>query len=222
MRFTSEQNLPCLDGDDYAAYALYMQCLAQALDDRFTEKNDALNSVRNNYAAIWSNTGGTITSDGGGSFNLSPTGLQSLFWNDPVNPPFTGTGAPGDPVRFQFPGMVSGGLYQVGITTFMNQGVTANSLRHLVGEVYLQTDAGITITTAISSATEESLSGGEGLFGSFQTTLSPIGNPGNPGVPVGFTFSASEDDANSIVIPLRACIAYAVFIGSNTLIGGSA
>lgn len=222
MEFTPVQNLPCLGPDDYAAYATYMQCLAGDLEAKFNEKNDLLNSVRNNYAGVWRNTV-ALTSDGGGLFTFGPNQVANLFWNDPDNPPSEGTGSVNDPVRFNLPGKVPGGLYQVGATVFFNQGATANSTRQLQGIVYFSSTVGIVQGISINAATEESLSGGEGLFGDYQvelTTREITPSSGNFGAPIGFVMTGFESDAGVITVPAFAMIIYAVFLGTNTLIGG--
>lgn len=53
MIFTSGYNLPCLGGEDYAAYALYMQCLGEQLDAEFTRIQDGFESFLQRPAAIW-------------------------------------------------------------------------------------------------------------------------------------------------------------------------
>lgn len=224
MRFTAEQNLPCLTGDDYAAYATYMQCLAEQLDDLFTEKNNALLSVRNTYAGVWRNTA-ALVSDGGGNWSFTPSNVANLFWNDPNNPTSTGTGALSDPVRFLFPGMVPGGLYQIGATIFFNAGATANSTRQLQSVVNFQSTTSVVQAIAMNAATEESLSGGEALFGDYQVSLTDreiAPGSGNFGIPIGFQVSAFESDAGAVTVPIGGLTFYAVFIGTNTLIGGSA
>lgn len=223
MQFTPMQNLPCLSPEDYAAYATYMQCLAETLESSFTEKNDALLSVRRNPTGVWRNTA-AIVSDGGGQFNFGPATVANLFWNDPVNPPSTGTGAVSDPLRFLFPGMVAGGLYEVGATVFMNQGVTGSSARQLQATTYFNANTGIVQGISINDGTEESLSGGEGLRGDFQVGLTSreiIPDSGIIGTPYGFTVSGFEGDAGTITVAAGNLTIWAILLGTNTLIGGN-
>lgn len=222
MEFTPVQNLPCLGPDDYAAYATYMQCLAEDLEAKFSEKNDLLNSVRNNFAGVWRNTA-PILSDGSGNLSFIPSNTANLFWNDPVNPPSEGTGSVNDPVRFNLPGKVPGGLYQIGATVFFNQGATANSTRQLQGTLYFSSTVGIIQGISINAATEESLTGGESLFGDYQaelTTREITPGSGNFGAPIGFVMTGFESDAGVITVPVGGVTLYAVFLGTNTLIGG--
>ena len=221
MQFTPEYNFPCLGPDDYAAYATYMQCLAESFEAKFTATNDALEGVRNTYAAMWRNTT-TLTSGGGGTY----TGLDSisnLFWNDPDNTPTTGTGTAADPVRYQFPGMVPGGLYEVGGTVLFSTGVTANSTRQFQMFAYFDATQGITSSQFVNDATEESLTGGESLRGDAQLSLvSRDLTPGlgNFGIPIGFYLNLFENDANPINVLAGNLTFWAVLIGTNTLIGG--
>lgn len=223
MEFTPVFNFPCLGPDDYAAYATYMQCLAEDLEAQFNETNDALEVVRNNYAGVWRNIV-PIVSDGSGNLNFTPTAMTNIFWNDPNNAPFTGTGVATDPIRYQFPGMVDGGLYEIGVTAFYNQGATANSTRQLFSDAYFRTTTGIQSALALTTATEESLTGGEALFGDYQLGLlyrefTP--GSGNFGIPVGFTCSGFEADAGTITIPIGGVSIWCVLLGTNTLIGAN-
>lgn len=62
MRFTEQQNLPCLDGTDMAAVALYMQCFAEQVEGALSDASDEYTSFLNPPVAIWSNTAtGSIT-----------------------------------------------------------------------------------------------------------------------------------------------------------------
>lgn len=56
MNFTENYRLPCLDGNDYAAYAIYMQCLAETLDTKFQEQFDSLYSFLQPPASVWTRT----------------------------------------------------------------------------------------------------------------------------------------------------------------------
>lgn len=222
MEFTPVQNLPCLGPDDYAHYPLYMQCLAEQLEADFTTKNNALLAVRRTYAAMWRNTVG-IVSDGGGTFP-GMTAIPNLFWNDPNNTPTAGTvGSPTDPFRYQFPGMVENGLYQVGGTIAFNVGATANSIRQFQINGLFRITVGFTAESFVNEATEESLSGGEFLNGDYQLRLSanePLPTSTLSGRPLGFTVNPSEGDAGAITIPVGGLTFWAIYIGSNTLIGG--
>lgn len=222
MEFTPVQNLPCLGPDDYAHYALYMQCLAEQLEDNFTAKNNALLGVRRNYAAMWRNTV-AIVSDGGGAFP-GMTAIPNLFWNDPNNTPTAGiVGSLTDPFRYQFPGMVNGGLYEVGGTIAFNAGVTANSSRQFQINGYFRLTSGFTVGSLVDDVTEESLSLGEFLRGDYQIRLvdnEPVPGTAQSGRPLGFTINPSEGDAGAITIPIGGLTFWAVYIGSNTLIGG--
>lgn len=221
MEFTPVQNLPCLGPDDYAAYATYMQCLAEDLENKFTEKNDALERVRNTYAAVWRNTV-TLTSDGSGLFPGLTT-IPTLFWNDPNNTPTTGSGSSSDPVRYQFPGMVPGGLYEVGGTILFSTGATVNSTRQFQMFAVFDATQGIVNSVFVNDVTEESLSGGESLRGDAQLSLTVrelVPNSSNFGIPIGFTLNLFENDAGVINVLAGNLTFWAVFIGTNTLIGG--
>lgn len=56
MRFTSRQDLPCLEGTDMAAVALYMQCLAEQVESTLVADSAAYTSFLNPPVAVWTNT----------------------------------------------------------------------------------------------------------------------------------------------------------------------
>lgn len=59
MRFTTQQNLPCPEGSDMAAVALYMQCLAEQVEDTLVTQSASFTSFLDAPVAIW--TAGTQT-----------------------------------------------------------------------------------------------------------------------------------------------------------------
>lgn len=75
MEFTDIQKLPCLDGEDYAAFALYMQCLANQLDDTLTAQTDELNDFLTRPAAGW-----TQTAVQSGILDGSPLSTNTVEW----------------------------------------------------------------------------------------------------------------------------------------------
>lgn len=220
MEFTPEYNLPCLSGTDYAAYALYLQCLAEQLDTTLFEKLTELDSVRNRYAGVWRNTVAMVSASG--SWNTTVPTVTNLFWNDPVNPPSSGTaGSLTDPFRFHFPGAVAGGLYAVGGTVAMNQGATGGTYRWLELSTILFGSSGFVESTGAQEFTEETLSGGENLQTGYHVGLNLTTSATLEGVPVGFDVSIFEDDAGNITIPIGGLTFWAVYLGDNTIIGGA-
>lgn len=221
MIFTPQQNLPCLSPEDYAAWALYMQCLAQTLEDKFNTVAEQQSAFRNRYAGVWRNAV-PIVSDGSGNF--ATTAVANLHWNDPVNPPSQGSGAPNDPVRYNFPGDVFNGLYALGGTVFFNAGATSGSLRQMEFPVYYTSTIGVVSNVVTLDASEESLSGGEALAATTQLSIAnreitPASN--NFGVPIGFTIRIIEADAGAITIPAGGLTFWAIFIGEDNLLGGA-
>lgn len=213
------QQLPCLEGTDYAAYALYMQCLAETLEGKFNAIAASQDEFRNRFAGVWRNTVPIVSASGA----FATTAIPALHWNDPVNPPSTGSGAPNDPVRYLFPGDVFGGLYALGGTVFFNAGATAGSSRRMEFPVYYTSTIGTVSNVVTLDASEESLSGGEALYTGTQLSIAnreitPASN--NFGVPIGFTVTLTELDAGVITIPVGGLTFWAIFIGENNLIGG--
>lgn len=221
MEFTPIQNLPCLSDEDYAAYALYMQCLAEQIDGLLTEKNDALEVFRNRYAGMWRNTVAYVSA--ANSFDSQVETTTNLFWNDPNNPPSTGTsGSASDPFRFNFPGNVAGGLYAVGVTASFNQGATASSLREAYIETIFFGSTGVNQRISALDQTEETLSGGEHLQTGYHVPLTPQELATNvTATPGGFYVHVHETDAGNVTIPIGSLTFWVVFLGTNTPIGGS-
>lgn len=221
MNFTPIYQIPCPGDEDYAAFALYLKCLAEQLDDLFTEKNNSIEEFRNRYTGVWRNTA-PLVSDGLGSFTLAMESTANLFWNDPSNPHSTGTsGSFTDPFRFNLPGDVPGGLYAIGGTCAFNVGATAGSARELSFNAYYSGSQGVTSDLMSLDGTEESNTGGEFLQANFQlpnrvTTLST----GVVGTPIGFYPSGAETSAGTVTIPVGGFTFWATLIGTNELIGG--
>lgn len=219
MKFTPVQKIPCLDDEDYAAYALYLKCLAEQLEDKFTEQFDALDSFRNRFAGVWRNDA-AMTVSALTNLTVNPA-LKEIFWNDPNNPSRDGAGTTTDPVHFTFPGRVSGGLYEIGFSMAMNQGVDAGSLRASEIIMLFNTDFGFFSSTGTIIEVEESLSGGEFMTSSMiipYDKLTPI-TPGLAtfGLPFGFRMSAFESAAGTVTIPAEGLTVWCVYIGDNRL-----
>jgi len=97
MQFTDRYKLPCLDDDDYAAYALYMQCMAQRIDAELTSRGDLLESFIHRPTAIWKTTSAqTGIPDNAWWLIMSPSALYTAQnWpvaidNTPSLPPLRG------------------------------------------------------------------------------------------------------------------------------------
>lgn len=122
--------LNCISDDDYAAYALSMQCNAQALDVALTDVNDQIGDyaargwitvVNNNPATIdSSDSSGTTGPDGvlGEAMDTTGSGAGSPF--------VTRSGLPGPNV------LMPRGIYLIGSSINWTLGaLTANSYRQL-------------------------------------------------------------------------------------------
>lgn len=119
MKFTPNLNLPCLDVEDYAAYALYLQCLATQLDTKFQEQFEVIDAFLRPPAAVWTRTDPQT--------GLNPPDPQPLFIFEvetQVNWPDTSTSPHIPNVR---------GWWHVGLTGnfIASGGVTNDSERQL-------------------------------------------------------------------------------------------
>lgn len=120
MKFSPNLNLPCLDVEDYAAYALYLQCLATQLDDKFQEQFEAIDAFLRPPASVWTRT---TTQTGLGT--PDPQVLFIFEIETQVNWPFLLTTNPNIPnIR---------GWWHVGLTGnfIASGGVTNDSERQL-------------------------------------------------------------------------------------------
>lgn len=222
MIVNSPYGLTCPDPDDYAAFALYMQCLAMDIDRLLTERNDAIEAFRNSFAGVWRNDV-ILTSDGLGSFRTPIAATTNIFWNDPDNTPSVGViGSTTNPAGFNFPGKVPGGLYEVGGTVTFTAGATVGSFRELVFETNYFGSTGLDVQNGVIDITEETASGGESLNCNYQVPLRPeILGTNVVGNPISFSVTANEGNAGTLTIPVGGLTFWCVYIGSNNLVGSS-
>jgi hypothetical protein len=216
----SPYGLTCLEPDNYAAFALYMQCLAQDIDALLTERAAAIDAFRNTFAGLWRNDA-ILTSDGLGSFRTPIAATPSIFWNDPNNPPNTGTiGSTTNPAGFNFPGKVAGGLYEVGGSVTFTAGATAGSYRELVFETNYFGSTGLVQQVGMLDITEETNSGGESLVCNYQVPLRPeILDTNVVGLPISFSVTAAEGNVGTLTIPVGGLNFWCIYLGNNNLIG---
>lgn len=70
--------IPCLNDDDYAAYALYMQCVAQRVEADLVANKAQIDAARFRPARGWTRT--DVNTPGGGSTNTSATIAYTYNW----------------------------------------------------------------------------------------------------------------------------------------------
>lgn len=218
----SPYGLTCLEPDNYAAFALYMQCTALRIDELLTERAAVIDAARNRFAGVWRNDA-VLTSDGLGSFRTPIAATPAIFWNDPANSPNVGTiGSTTNPAGFNFPGKVPGGLYEVGGTVTFAAGATAGSYRELVLETNYFGSTGLVVENGIRDITEETNSGGESLTCNYQVPLRPqIFDANVVGSPISFSVTAAEGNAGTLTIPVGGLTFWCVYIGNNNLVGSA-
>lgn len=83
MKFTDNHNIPCLENEDYAGFALYMQCLAEQVEARVVADQVAVATFLERPVAIW--TDSTVLA--AGSATTGPLGAPSTSyrWTPGVN-----------------------------------------------------------------------------------------------------------------------------------------
>lgn len=148
MEFTTNYNLPCLDDSDYAAYALYMQCLAESLDNKLQEQYDAMDTFLRHPSAVWTRT----TTQTGIPNSLALTDQQILFISEveavynwpylllPNIPPLRGWWHVGLTVNLQASGVVNADtirqLYLRGDAVVNNDGLVVTDYVEMVDQVW--------------------------------------------------------------------------------------
>lgn len=80
MQLTDNYQLPCLGQEDYAAHALYMQCLALKLEQEFTERQDLLTGFTHRPVALWRATAAVTGIPDNVQWTLG--GLSNIFAHD--------------------------------------------------------------------------------------------------------------------------------------------
>jgi len=192
------------------AIALYMQCLANDLESKFTADLASYTSFRNRYTGVWRNAAQISALSGG---DYITTGLTNIFWNAPGSPNTGTAGSVTDPYRFNLPGQVAGGAYEIGIyANFVASGtVTVGSTRILAVDTWtpdvVSTSLG-EIEGLSVDYTEETNTGGEFLQGSV-----PIINEQIPYNNVTFTPWIDHNNASTLNIPAGQMMMWAIFIG---------
>jgi hypothetical protein len=61
MRFTDDHGIPCLELEDYAAYALYMKCVAEQVEARVVADQAAVTAMLERPVAMWTNSSVLVT-----------------------------------------------------------------------------------------------------------------------------------------------------------------
>lgn len=124
MRYTANQNLPCPDGTDMAAVALYMQCLAEQIEGELVEATTAYTTFLNPPVAIWTTSSPQVLTD---ATFLTFTQVTSNNW--PTVP---------DPTSPSLPNLR--GWYYIGANANMVDGTpAANDDRSLILSAYQNT-----------------------------------------------------------------------------------
>lgn len=77
MIFTDNYQIPCLGEDDPGAVALYMKCLAQKIEEKYTDAQAALTEAVDHPTGMWVGERNHFT------VGAQPIELVSTFWNDP-------------------------------------------------------------------------------------------------------------------------------------------
>lgn len=129
-----DHGLKCLNDEDYAAYALAMQCNAEATEDALSSISDSLVTaaarpwihVTNAAVRTVSTGSGTIGPGGVVGQQLAPSATTTLVTVTANGMPTSFS--PGDPTS-----LVPPGIYLIGATvTWTLAAATANSLRRLL------------------------------------------------------------------------------------------
>lgn len=133
MRSIGSHGLSCLEPSDYAAFALYMQCQAEAIDDALTEQLASLDSLLDRPTIIVGASGNVTTASGVNTNNF----YNTVVYNNSTFMGLATTGTEtyvtiGSPVTLPL-NPYQRGMYLVGAYAAMDAtgAVTAFSQRNL-------------------------------------------------------------------------------------------
>lgn len=83
MRFTTNHDIPCLENEDYAGFALYMQCLAEQVEARVVADQAAVTTFLERPVAIWTET--TVLAAGSSTTGPLSAPTTTYRWTPGVN-----------------------------------------------------------------------------------------------------------------------------------------
>lgn len=161
MRFSENFELPCLDENDPAAVALYMQRLAEEIEADTLGLRSRLSTATRRPTAIWRNfaAGVAFNSAGFSSLQLNPTD-DLVFSNYTI----AGVGPRFGESQSMFP---AAGIYRIGWSVNMAEtgAVTADSFRWCQFFVYERIPTGSRVVAEFSRRVQaEGIAGGN-FFG---------------------------------------------------------
>lgn len=212
MIFTDEQNLPCLEGTDYADYALYMKCLAEQLDVQIGAEYNSFTGFIDRPTGLW--TAGAVQS-------LPNSGQIILF-------DFSGPSASAN-WPDTFPGIPTlgnlRGWWHIGcnVNAIATGAVTANTFRKLELVYTPPADAGINFgpVSFIELVYESNTGNGENLCAS-GTVYCPGSLSTLPGADGGsfLGFFSNGNTGSNLTTTLTPPVAFwATFLGDTPVIG---
>lgn len=217
MRQVGDHGLTCLEETDYAAYALAMQCNAEALDVALSVDRQALNAYLDRPWISYTNTGSVVVNSASGTTGPGNIVGASLRPSTSASVAVTANGIPtayqsADPAT-KWPT----GIYLVGASiAWTLAAATAESIRQLL--VYgLRDDGGVvnTISTSFDLYVNDDYQGDGGNNGA----LNVVGM-----LEVGADFATMEsffshaNVAGDLTIAAGAWKVWATYLGSGLVI----
>jgi hypothetical protein len=166
---TDTFGVPCPDGSDYAASALYLQRLAESTEADLLAFDTQLTEFETRPVGIWTNSAaqGPLAFNAVGTFVLDANQVVYRSYSTPTLTPFRTNQAA------VFPGV---GIYEVGwnVNMIEDGAITADTFRQVAGRVLMQDPTGATVVVADMTrrVLAEGVAGGQWMAGDTTFLLS--------------------------------------------------
>lgn len=196
--------IPCISDDDYAAYALYMQCVANQVEGELVANRDAALSVLERPVRVW------LCSDTQTEGSASGTSPDAVLYSYHYPATFGNT---------TFSTLNLRGWWRIGALwrCTSNTPVVGNARLFSMatfpaGETVRGQESGNWVTRAQDIVWETNTTGGESLYVEYD-----VFNPSDPAVPVGGTsmrteFSIGVEFTGSETVTFNG-ILWAIYLG---------
>lgn len=164
--------IPCIDDNDFAAYALYMQCVANQVEDELVANRDAAQATLQRPVRVWR---ATQTQTEGSASGFSPNAINYTY-------NFPATFGATDFSTLNLAGWWRiGGLWRCTSNTPVVGNARIFSMATFpAGETVRGQESGNWVVRAQDIVWETNTTGGESLYIEYD-----VYNPGDPAQPVG-------------------------------------
>lgn len=207
--------LSCLSDEDYAAYALLMQCNALAADEALAADRDALTAAQSRPWISITNTNAIVVSSGGGS--VGPGGVvgEGIRNTGPFGLTIQVSGMPANFVLNDPTSLMPAGIFLIGATVKWSLvTATASSLRQLMVYGIRIVDGNFAEDVNFADLYHnEDIQGDGGNTGSLMAGGLLDTRAGNM-VAIGAFFTHTNGVGNDLTIAAGALRLWAIYLGS--------